>query len=61
MEELIKYIKALLLVQIHTASVDGDDMKPEVMLSRAGLRHAEIADLLGKKAPAVAKVISRAK
>ena len=59
MEELVKYIKALVLLQLHTTE-EGLSQKPEVLLARAGLGHKEIADLLGKKQAAVSKAINRA-
>jgi len=61
MDELLKYIKAL--VYLHASAVAGGDEPPrtEVLLARAGLKHAEIANILGKTPAAVAKAVSRAK
>jgi DNA-directed RNA polymerase specialized sigma24 family protein len=58
--ELVKYAKALLLLQIQGLNKTDDPVKPEVLLSRAGLNAREIADLLGKNSTAVAKAIQRA-
>jgi hypothetical protein len=70
-EELAKYLKALVLLQLHSApfapngasgsGATPTPSKPEVLLSRAGFTHREIADLLGKTPTAVAKAISRAR
>ena len=63
MDELIKYMRALVLLQVHAPTPAGASAgpKPEVLLARAGFPHKEIADLLGKSAGAVAKSVSRAK
>ena len=58
--ELVKYTKALLLLQIQGLNKTDDPVKPEVLLSRAGLNAREIANLLGKNSTAVAKAIQRA-
>ena len=58
--ELVKYARALLLLQIHALTKPEDPMKPEVLLSRAGLNPREVADLLGKNLAGVAKAIQRA-
>jgi DNA-directed RNA polymerase specialized sigma24 family protein len=58
--ELVKYTKAMLLLQIQGLNKTDDPVKPEVLLSRAGLNAREIADLLGKNSTAVAKAIQRA-
>jgi DNA-directed RNA polymerase specialized sigma24 family protein len=58
--ELVKYAKALVLLQIQGLNKTDDPVKPEVLLSRAGLNAREIADLLGKNSTAVAKAIQRA-
>ena len=58
--ELLKYAKALLSLQIHTLSSSGQLNKPEVLLSRVGLSAREIAEILGKNPAAVAKTIQRA-
>ncbi len=64
MEELIKYMKALITVQLHhleRADPDAKPVKPDVLLSRAGLTNKEIGRLLGKTEEAVKKTIQRAK
>jgi hypothetical protein len=58
--ELVKYSKALLLLQLQRLTKTDDPVKPEVLLARAGLNAREIADLLGKNSAAVAKSIQRA-
>jgi DNA-directed RNA polymerase specialized sigma24 family protein len=58
--ELVKYSKALLLLQLQGLSKTDDPAKPEVLLARAGLNAREIAELLGKNSGAVAKAIQRA-
>lgn len=61
MEELAKYLKALVLFQIQALLDPSEVAKPEFLLSRAGFAHKEIADLLEKNPAAVAKAISRGK
>ena len=58
--ELVKYIKALLLLEVYQLSKSDDSAKPEILLVRAGLSVKEIAELLGKNLAAVAKTIQRA-
>jgi DNA-directed RNA polymerase specialized sigma24 family protein len=58
--EVVKYAKALLLLQLQAVDGPEDPAKPEVLLTRAGLSAREIAQLLGKKPAAVAKAIQRA-
>ena len=58
--ELVKYAKALVLLEVQRLTNNEDPVKPEVLLSRAGLNAREIAELLGKKLAAVAKTIQRA-
>ncbi len=63
MEEMLKYLKALTLFQLQNSN--GDDapapLKTEILLSRAGFKNKEIAELLGKTENAVALTIHRAK
>lgn len=62
MEQLEKYLKALVLLQLNDAlSEEGSGQKPELILHKAGFTAAEGADMLGKSRAAVAKAISRAK
>jgi DNA-directed RNA polymerase specialized sigma24 family protein len=58
--ELVKYTKALVLLEVQRLSNNEDPVKPEVLLGRAGLNAREIAELLGKNPAAVAKAIQRA-
>ena len=60
MEEVAKYLRALIVLQVADMS-DDDAPKPEILLARAGLGHKDIAEILGKKPAAIAKAISRAK
>lgn len=60
MEELVKYLKALVALQVATHEAGESAIKVEPLLARAGLTHGEIADLLGKSYMAVAKTVSRA-
>lgn len=59
-DDVVKYLRALLMIQLHSTS-EGDVAKPEVLLSKAGLSHGEIATILMKNPGAIAKSISRAK
>jgi DNA-directed RNA polymerase specialized sigma24 family protein len=58
--EVVKYTRALLLLQIQAATKSDEQIKPELLLQRAGLNTREIAELLGKNPAAVAKAIQRA-
>jgi DNA-directed RNA polymerase specialized sigma24 family protein len=61
MEELVKYVKALVFLQAQSLNANEAPVKPELLLSRAGLKNAEIALILDKTEAAVAKSIQRAK
>ena len=61
MEELLKYMKALVFLQAQRMNDDEKPVKPEVLLARAGLDYAEIAEILGKTQTAVARSVQRAK
>ena len=61
MDELVKYMKALTFLQLQVVTGSNVFGKPELLLSRAGFQHKEIAELLGKSTAAVAKAISREK
>jgi DNA-directed RNA polymerase specialized sigma24 family protein len=61
MDELVKYLRALVFLQVQTLSGGEAFQKPELLLSRAGLTAREIAEALGKNQAAVAKSIERAK
>jgi DNA-directed RNA polymerase specialized sigma24 family protein len=58
--ELVKYTKALVLLQLQGLSKADDPVKPELLLARSGLNAREIAELLGKNSGAVTKAIQRA-
>src|SRR5438309_945122 len=58
--ELLKYTKALVSLQIYELNLSGQLNKPEVLLSRAGLGPRDIAEILGKNPGAVAKALQRA-
>lgn len=58
--ELVKYTRALLLLQVQGLDKTDEPIKPEVLMARAGLSAREIAELLGKNSGAVAKAIQRA-
>ena len=58
--EVVKYTRALLLLQIHALTKSNEVIKPELLLSRAGLSTREIALLLSKNPAAVSKAIQRA-
>lgn len=59
--DILPYLKALILLQLEVLRDQRGDVKPEMLLHRAGIGIAEIAGMLGKTYPAVAKAISRAK
>lgn len=58
--EVVKYARALLLLQLHALTKSDELMKPELLLHRAGLSTRDIAELLGKNPAAVVKAIQRA-
>ncbi len=63
MEELIKYLRAMVQLQLleaqTTADRDGRTPKFELLLADAGFGNAEVAQMLGKTVGAAAKAISR--
>ena len=61
MEELVKYLKALVYLQVQSLAASPEFGKLELVLHRAGFKSPEIAAILGKKEAAVRKSISRAK
>ena len=61
MDELVKYLRALVYLQAQQLNNDEPRPKPEILLKNAGLSYKEIADVLGKSEPAVAKAVSRAR
>ena len=58
--ELVKYTKALLLVELQRLKNSEGAPKAELLLARAGLTQREISELLGKNLAAVAKTLQRA-
>jgi DNA-directed RNA polymerase specialized sigma24 family protein len=60
MDELLKYMRALVALQIHALDKSEEPLKAELLLARSGLSAREIAGLLGKNSAAVAKAIQRA-
>jgi DNA-directed RNA polymerase specialized sigma24 family protein len=61
MEELVRYMRALLALQARAIAERQPDLKLEVLLAAAGLNHREIAVVLGKTQAAVSKTISRSR
>lgn len=61
MDELVRLMRALLAINAQLLLPLEERTKPEVLLNRAGLKHAEIADIIGKTPAAVAKAVSRAR
>lgn len=66
MQELVRYARALLLLQLRQFEAAAQagavaPMRAEVILADAGFGAREIADLLGKNYAAVSKAISRAR
>lgn len=62
MEQLEKYLKALVLLQLNGSELDdGSSPKPELLLHKSGFTASEVAELMGKSKAAASKAISRAK
>lgn len=66
MQELVKYARALLVLQLKQMELSaqagkGPTIRTELLLSDAGFGPKEIAEMLGKNYAAVAKAISRAR
>lgn len=61
MEEMVKYLRALVFLNLEARSGETVFAKPELLLSRAGFKVKEIAEIVGKKESAVAKAIERAR
>jgi DNA-directed RNA polymerase specialized sigma24 family protein len=61
MDEVAKYLRALVHLQLELVYSPESPHKKEIILARAGFTHAEIASFVGKNAAAVSKAISRAK
>jgi DNA-directed RNA polymerase specialized sigma24 family protein len=58
--DLVKYMKAILAVQLRSQDKSEIQEKPEILLSGIGLSPREIAGVLGKSPDAVKKTIQRA-
>lgn len=61
MEELVRYMRALVALQARTLGEAQPGLKLEPILKAAGLSYREIAEVLGKTEAAVAKTVSRSK
>lgn len=63
MEEVAKYLKALVLLQLGAAVTNADregrPTKFELLLADAGFSNGEISQMLGKSLAATAKAVSR--
>lgn len=59
--EAVKYLKAIMLLQIRQLAEESEQAKIEVLLANAGFTHKEIAGFLGRSREAIAKSISRNK
>lgn len=60
MDEMLRYLKALVVLQAEALRHMPKAKAPEVLLRRAGFRTKEIAQMIGKRYMATAKAISRA-
>jgi DNA-directed RNA polymerase specialized sigma24 family protein len=60
-DDVVKYLKASFLLQLQNFTAKDEEVKPELLLARAGFSHREIGKLLGKKPDTVTKAIRRAK
>jgi DNA-directed RNA polymerase specialized sigma24 family protein len=61
MDELIRYVRALVYLEVQQMTGEAAPLKSEVLLERAGLSKKEIADILDKNETAIAKSLSRAR
>jgi hypothetical protein len=61
MDELIKYVRALVYLQAQSMVVEGSTAQADFLLSKAGLSHREIGEILGRTEQAIAKSVSRAR
>lgn len=59
MDDSLRYLRALVVLQAATLEQLGGGPKPEVLLDRAGMSIREIADLTGRTYDAVAQTLSR--
>lgn len=60
-ENKLSALVALTAISMFETTEEKSKIKPEVVLSNAGLENSEIAKILGKKLTAVQKTIQRAK
>ena len=60
-EKKLSALIALTALSTFGTAEEGSKIKPEVVLSNAGLENSEIAKILGKNLTAVQKTIQRAK
>lgn len=61
MDELIKYMKALVFLQVQALAGNSAFGKPEMLLHKAGFNNREIGEMLGKNENAVKQSLFRAK
>jgi hypothetical protein len=63
MEEFVKYLRAMLMLQVQDAQAaaraQNVPLKLEMLLADAGFSHREVSVILAKSPAAVAKAISR--
>ena len=60
MEELEKYLRAIMLLQVQTMQASDQHFQPEVALARAGFQYVEIAKLINKEPNAIRMTVNRA-
>ena len=60
-EKKLSALVALTAISMFETTEEKSKIKPEVVLSNAGLENSEIAKILGKKLVAIQKTIQRAK
>ena len=61
MDETLRYLKALVVLQAEALRHIENAEKPEVLLERADFKIGDIAQMLGKPYTATAKTLSRAR
>lgn len=61
MDQLEKYLRALVLLELDSRRDANDTADPQILLSRAGFTGQEVAHLLNKKLAAVQKAVQRAR
>ena len=60
-EKKLSVLVALTALSTFGTAEEGSKIRPEIILSNAGLENSEIAKILGKNLAAVQKTIQRAK